>query len=1384
MSSPLSLRATPSYRYALIVLLLLGQGLVPASAARLTPRRPSTGSSAVVLEPAAPLAAMPALAGEDAVEHLKTTGGYGSLAEAMAASRLKVRADAESQFWAVNAAHQLRACFAANRVELTSTRPEASKRWRLGLATVGVGFGDEAVGLVAEGTRAERARMSYEWRTRTGARVTEWYENRTEGLEQGYTVWSAPGGEGTRLTIAMRLDGELRAKVGAGGQRARFVDRRGRVRLRYEKLAVWDATGRALDARMAGGGRELRVEVEACEAVYPVTIDPIFVEAAALSGSTTSAGDQFGNSVAISGSTAIVGVPLDDSSGTNDFAGAAFVFERNADGADAWDEVARLTGSTTTANDQFGFSVAIDGSTAIVGARLDDSPGTDDDAGAAFVFERNAGGADAWDEVARLTSSANTGGDLFGWSVAISGSTVVVGAPGDDSLGTIDAEGAAFVFERNAGGADAWGEIARLTGSTATAFASFGNSVAISGTTAVIGAPFDDNPSANDTAGAAYIYERNAGGAGAWDEVARLTGSTTTTDDLFGYSVAISGSTAVVSAPTDDSPDTNDGAGAAFVFERNTGGANVWGEVARLTGSTTTAFDNFGWSVAISGSTAIVGANADDSPGVNDGAGAAFVFERNRGGVDSWNEVARLTGSTTSAGDFFGLSVAISGSSAIVGANFDDSPGTDDDAGRAFVFEDVCNEWREVARSIGSTTSATDFIGFSVAIDGSTAVVGAVRDDSPGTSDDAGAAFVFERNAGGADSWDEVARLTGSTTTAGDEFGISVAIDGSTAVVGADADDSPGTDDFSGAAFVFERNAGGPDAWGEVARLTGSTTTAGDEFGWSVAISGSTAVVGANLDDSSGTNNGAGAAFVFERSMGGPDAWGEVARLVGSTSSVGDQFGWSVTISGSTVVVGAYRDDSTDLNDQSGAAFVFERNAGGADAWGEVARLTGSTSSAGDWFGYSVAISGSTAIVGAAFDDSPGTSDGAGAAFVFERNGGRAGADSWDEVARLTGSTTTAGDFFGWSVAISGSTAVVGTSFDDSAGANDDAGAAFVFERNGGGGAGVGAWDEVVRLTGSTSSEGDQFGYSVAIDGSTIVVGAPFDDNSGTSDGAGAAFVFTRDCACVVTCPADVTVANDPDQCGAVVNYPAPTTTGACGTIVCAPAPGSFFPVGTTTVTCSDGGDTRGGVPTSGCSFTVTVNDTQPPAIACPANITTTANALNAPGGCTIGRVVTYPNPTVGDNCPAAPTVSCVPASGSFFPTGTTTVTCTARDMAGNTNSCAFTITVNSPTSVCFRDDASGDTFFEVVDSTNPLFGFWRYRTAAGVVYCAKAEYTSYVPGRSLISWNRTNAAYFMDCNANLGNRTATVTVTVRATNTRFTLRDRNTSDNPACVLN
>jgi len=169
---------------------------------------------------------------------------------------------------------------------------------------------------------------------------------------------------------------------------------------------------------------------------------------------------------------------------------------------------------------------------------------------------------------------------------------------------------------------------------------------------------------------------------------------------------------------------------------------------------------------------------------------------------------------------------------------------------------------------------------------------------------------------------------------------------------------------------------------------------------------------------------------------------------------------------------------------------------------------------------------------------------------------------------------------------------------------------------------------------------------------------------------------------CTLTCPANITVSNAANQCGAVVNYPAPTTSGTCGTVTCSPPSGSFFPVGATTVNCSEQVSTPTGgagpaiVTGASCSFTVTVNDTQPPTITCPANVVSPA-----PGPVAF-------SPTASDNCPGVKT-TCTPPSGSTFNAGTTNVTCTATDTAGNTATCGFTVTVGNQGAfdICLEDD-------------------------------------------------------------------------------------------------
>jgi uncharacterized repeat protein (TIGR01451 family) len=159
----------------------------------------------------------------------------------------------------------------------------------------------------------------------------------------------------------------------------------------------------------------------------------------------------------------------------------------------------------------------------------------------------------------------------------------------------------------------------------------------------------------------------------------------------------------------------------------------------------------------------------------------------------------------------------------------------------------------------------------------------------------------------------------------------------------------------------------------------------------------------------------------------------------------------------------------------------------------------------------------------------------------------------------------------------------------------------------------------------------------------------------------------TAHAACTLTCPANITTSAAAGQCGAEVNYPAPTTAGTCGDLTLASGleSGSFFPTGVTTVSFS----ASVGV---SCSFTVTVNDTQPPSITCPTN-------LSVPATSSAGAVVDYSPATAEDNCPGVATPSCTEPSGSLLPVGATTVTCTVADVAGNQSACSFLVSVTPP---------------------------------------------------------------------------------------------------------
>ncbi len=583
--------------------------------------------------------------------------------------------------------------------------------WTWGLELEAYGWGDAVpVATKSAAVTAHGELVSYVW----DDLLTEWYVNDQRGLEHGYTVIARPDDASGALVLDLAIRGELLPVVSQDSRDVRFIDETGGAVLTYAGLTVVDAAGRSLAAGWKVAGERLHLSIDDQAARYPLTIDPL-AQQAYLKASNTNSSDSFGSSVAIWGETVVVGAHGEDSAslgvngdqGSNAAfnSGAAYVFVRNGT---TWTQQAYLKASNTGEDDGFGWSVAISGDTVAVGARREDSAATGVDgdqnsnaavnSGAAYVFVRNG---TTWTQQAYLKASNTDAGDWFGHSVAVWGETVLVGALQESSAATgVNGDpfsnaaansGAAYVFVRNG---TTWTQEAYFKASNSEAGDAFGFSVGVWDNTMVVGAYAEDSAAwgvdgdqssnASSQSGAAYIFFRSGTN---WTQQAYLKASNTDGPDNFGISVGVSNDTAVVGAWREESDATGVngdqssnsalGSGAAYVFVRS--GA-TWTQQAYLKASNTEAGDAFGWSVALSDDTVVVGAVSEDSAstGVNKDqssnaapdSGAAYVFARSG---TTWAQQSYLKASNANASDSFGSSIAIWGHTVVVGASGEDS---------------------------------------------------------------------------------------------------------------------------------------------------------------------------------------------------------------------------------------------------------------------------------------------------------------------------------------------------------------------------------------------------------------------------------------------------------------------------------------------------------------------------------------------------------------------------------------------------------------------------------------------------------------------------------------------------------------------------------------
>ncbi len=535
------------------------------------------------------------------------------------------------------------------------TLSQAGEAWSAKLHTGSIACEGTTGGVAYRGVSASDKSNHVQTEKSAGEQhFTEWYTQGALGLEQGWTLHENPCASGP---LEVRVDVEKLSVVEAkNGLELR--DATGRHTVRYTDGWARDANGRALATTMSAASGAIAIHVDTRGATFPVDVDPlVWIPQPDLAASDGAAGDDFGISVAVSGGTAVVGAYA-KTVNAKAKAGAAYVFVQTGT---TWSQQQELTPSDGAASDYFGACVSVSAGIAVVCAPAH-TVGSNAAQGAAYVFVQNGS---TWSQQQELTASDGAAGDRLGSSVSISGGTLVAGAYGVNST-----QGAAYVFVQNG---TTWSQQQKLTASDGVPGDYLGLSIALSGNIVLAGSTYK-NFGANAEQGAAYVFVRNGT---TWTQQQKLTASDGAVNDHFGISVGLSGSTAIIGA-RDKKVGANNQQGAVYVLVQS---GTTWTQQQVLTASDGASSDHFGESVTVDGNTAIVGAYGKAS-GSNVYQGAAYAFVRTG---TTWTEQQRLTPSDAATNDYFGYTVGVSGTTAIVGA-FGKTVGANTSQGSAYVF--------------------------------------------------------------------------------------------------------------------------------------------------------------------------------------------------------------------------------------------------------------------------------------------------------------------------------------------------------------------------------------------------------------------------------------------------------------------------------------------------------------------------------------------------------------------------------------------------------------------------------------------------------------------------------------------------------------------------
>lgn len=780
----------------------------------------------------------------------------------------------------------------------------------------------------------------------------------------------------------------------------------------------------------------------------PALVDPQFLPTILTSSNITSDG-LFGDAVAASGSTYAVGAPhelLSEYLHPTRY-GEVHLYD-TANGARA------VIGGPTSASSQFGSALAMSSTQLVVGAY-----GFGDSEGAAYVYDYTLSGPKG-DRVLNVTEVASflspnpqtaDGGGEFGFSVAISGDLVAIGAPFEEVSGYTQA-GHVYVFNL------ATGSSMMVSSPAPESYGAFGFSVAISGSRLLVGADGASNAT-GAVVGRAYVFAASSG-----DLLTTLVSPLPSEYDYFGHSVALSGTLAVVGADETGGGGPYFESGAAFEFNLATNATLT----LRSPSPQTTGY--FGISVAVDSNTIVVGASGEASDG-SDFAGNAYLFSASSGDLIS----STFQAPDWPSGGDFGSSVAENGTDGvIVGAPYANI-GTTTYAGHAYIFHQIPLTLASPNPLLPSGTAAGGLFGWSVAVDNGVTVVGAPNETGPLGELTMGHAYLLTSSTG------PVTLLSPTYNFAGDLFGASVAIWGKLVVVGAPGQ-TAGGGAHDGAVYLFSATTGALQSM-----LVSPHPAPSGQFGFSVATNGSSVVVGAP-----GENGGAGYAYVFNvayHCISGfcTPYWTTVLLNTSHPcrhEATGDgEFGFSVAINASTVVVGAPGENGS-THGVAGAGNVYVFDGGNGT---RTLNLTTPNPQVGLapnvqlGFGRSVAVATGTIVVGSPGETALGLV-GAGHAYVFSETSGL-------RLHTLTSpNPSLSGTSFGWAVAVNAGVIGVTAVFEPAFGVGE-AGNLYLFN--------PGTGTDFERYNSPVPAQFSIFGNSVSIGhGGTIVVGQPGVPNS------------------------------------------------------------------------------------------------------------------------------------------------------------------------------------------------------------------------------------------------------------------------------------------------